>query len=400
MNNAATEETMVKDFRRTIIPPSEAEKLLPGVGNDITVYLYENERGDRLAIGTHLLPGKESLSLGGFRIVPEERAATEGFDPVIEAIQLANGMEKKVFWARKLHLGGPLGLARIQDTVGGKCVLLPNSEGRVGESADFEVLRFATTCLHDFESDSGNRVVTGQDLGHGVLSDEKTTSLEFLNNNFHGAVLENTSIPTAEGNVQMLLGMLEGLDIPPSEARIGLLGCGNIGSQILKRFHDIGMSNVICVEANPSTQQELRGLGHEVLGVDGLSEFFSSEVDAIAVNASGGSLTGEAVERINLNSRLQIITGCENLVFSKRGERETLDAAGKLFAPTELCGMFGYLTAIEEYLCRVESSTYSVETLIDAAANLRPVGCKSAIMTRDGSFQSFSDAVKSYEGEN
>ena len=45
-------------------------------------------------------------------------------------------------------------------------------------------------------------------------------------------------------------------------------------------------------------------------------------------------------------------------------------AAHKAYCPTELGGMMGYLTAVEQYLSQLESVEFDVESLREAAAGL------------------------------
>lgn len=397
---AAQEEA--GSFEFVVLNEDEARSIVSSADTGSCCYRYRHRSFSwEFAIASHIQPGRELLSLGGFRIVPAERAELPGFTIEKEAIGLATGMEKKVFWARHLKVGGPRGLQRVEDTVGGKCVLLPAAGGRVGEERDKDALAFAIECLKHFEEATSNRVITGQDLGHGLLSDGKTTSLDFLHERFRGSVTEDTSKPTAEGNVQILLGMLTGLNIPVENARIGLIGCGNIGFQILKRLRELGMREITCLETSAVRRKDLRQLGVEVFDADQKLRFLQGELDAVAINAAGGSLDQAALEAICGNSRLRIITGCENLLFSAGAGAVELDQARKLFAPTELCGMLGYLTAIEEYLCSVAGEEFSVKELFQSAKRLQIIGHGAAqLFETDKTIDSFADAVRLIGGEN
>ena len=75
--------------------------------------------------------------------------------------------------------------------VGGKCVLLPSNDARVGKPRDRELLDFAIACLADCDQTAGIRITTGQDLGHGLMSDGRTQSLDYLNEGFPGSVVAN-----------------------------------------------------------------------------------------------------------------------------------------------------------------------------------------------------------------
>jgi hypothetical protein len=91
----------------------------------------------------------------------------------------------------------------------------------------------------------------------------------------------------------------------------------------------------------------------------------------VVANASGGSLDPRAVELIAANARIRVICGSENLVMPDHAAgTEALRAAKKAYCPTELGGMMGYLTAVEEYLSRVAGSELDVGTMMDAAVRL------------------------------
>ena len=104
-------------MKPTILDPTAAASLVPRLRTTrnpkVWVYRYTHPNGWRLSIATHAEPGSDKLSLGGFRIVPEERAATPGFDTDVEAIGLAIGMEEKVHWSRVAGVGGPLAAAAL-----------------------------------------------------------------------------------------------------------------------------------------------------------------------------------------------------------------------------------------------------------------------------------------------
>src|SRR5205085_1770173 len=200
-----------------------------------------------LSIATCAPPQSGKLSLGGFRIATEERTSTPGFDSNHEATGLAIGMDEKVYWSRLLRIGGPLARRDSSRIVGGKCVLHPTADARVGQPKDMALLDFATACLNDAEQRGGFHITTGQDLGHGMMSDGHTASLEYLHERFPGSVVADTSKPTGEGNFFALAGMLRGMDIPLDRATVGLIGCGNIGLHVFGRLREFG-AQVLAVE--------------------------------------------------------------------------------------------------------------------------------------------------------
>ena len=82
----------------TILRPIDVARAFPDLGKfqtpGIWVYRYTDPTtGWRLSIATCAEPGSAKLSLGGFRIVPEERASVPDFDSDREAVSLAVGME-------------------------------------------------------------------------------------------------------------------------------------------------------------------------------------------------------------------------------------------------------------------------------------------------------------------
>jgi hypothetical protein len=120
----------------------------------------------------------------------------------------------------------------------------------------------------------------------------------------------------------------------------------------------------------------------------------------LAVNAAGGSLDPRAVALIAANERLRVVCGSENLVMPDHAAgAEALRAAKKAYCPTELGGMMGYLTAVEEYLARVEGVAFDVGTLLEAA---RPLDAAAFDATRRAIAQdfaiSFEEAVRQSAG--
>ncbi|MEP7000620.1 MAG: hypothetical protein ABI969_09090 [bacterium] len=380
--------------------PIDTAKLVPELarhGNaGVWVYRYtEATSGWRLSIATFAEPGSRKLSLGGFRIAPEARTSSPGFDSDREAIGLAMGMEEKVYWSRLMHVGGPLALRDTSRIVGGKCVLHPTPDARVGQPRDRELLDFAIACFQDVEARAGFSLTTGQDLGHGVMSDGVTSSLEYLNARFTGSVVVDTSKPTGEGNFFVLAGMLRGADVSVEHATVGLIGCGNIGMHVLGRLRERGAA-MIALESSATRREEIAALGIPVFAPEEKEEFLRRPMDAVVVNASGGSLDSQSVALIAANDRLRIVCGSENLVMPDHAAgSEALRVARKAYAPTELGGMMGYLTAVEEYLARGEGVPFDVQTMMLAAKKLDAPSYEATRHAREVGFAvSFEDAMR------
>ena len=384
----------------TVIEPAVAARLVPELSTTehpkVWVYRYEHPgAGWRLSIATHAAPGSSKLSLGGFRIAPEARTSMPGFDSDVEAIELAIGMEEKVYWSRLIHVGGPLALRDKGRIVGGKCVLHPTPDSRVGQPRDFEMLDFAIACFKDVESRYGFCLTTGQDLGHGIMSDGHTPSLEYLNARFKGSVVADTSKPTGEGNFHVLAGMLRGMEIPLERATVGLIGCGNIGMHVIGKLRDAGAA-MLAVEANARRRDEVGALGIEIFEPSWKDEFLRRPMDALTVNAAGGSLDPHTIAIIASNQRLGVVCGSENLVMPDHAAgSEALRRARKAYAPTELGGMMGYLTAVEEYLASVEGVPFDLQTLFDASRRLETVSYEAVRYQRERDYAvSFEDAMR------
>ena len=381
-----------------ILQPADALRILPALSGtrnpNVWVYRYTDDaRGWTLSVATHAAPGSGQLSLGGFRIAPVERTASPGFTTDREAIGLAMGMEEKVHWSRVIRVGGPLAQRDFSRIVGGKCVLAPSADARIGQPHDFGLLDFAIACFRDIEQKAGIHLTTGQDLGHGLMSDGKTQSLGYLNGRFSGSVVADTSIPTGEGNHQMLTGMLRGLGIDIATATVGLIGCGNIGMHVLGRLREHG-TTILALESRPERRAEIEAMGIRSWTPDDKQAFLALPMDAVVVNAAGGTLDAPTIETIAQNARLRIICGSENLVMPDASGAVTLQQAGKVYAPTELGGMMGYLTAVEEYLSQLEGVPFDVKSLLVAAERLETAGFEATREVQRRDFKiSFEDAV-------
>jgi hypothetical protein len=383
-----------------ILDPAAAARLVPELAGTahpkVWVYRYVHpSAGWRLSIATHAEPGSQKLSLGGFRIAPEARTSSPGFDSDREAIELAIGMEDKVYWSRLIHVGGPLALRDKGRIVGGKCVMHPTPDARVGQPRDFELLDFALACFHDVEARYGFHLTTGQDLGHGLMSDGHTKSLQYLNAQFPGSAIADTSKPTGEGNFYVLSGMLRGVDIAVERATVGLIGCGNIGMHLIGRLQHEGAA-MLAVEPNADRREKLAALGIPAFEPKEKDDFLRRPMDALVVNAAGGSLDPHAIERIGANERIKVVCGSENLVMPDHAAgAEALRRAHKSYAPTELGGMMGYLTAVEEYLAGIAGVPFDVQTMFEAARRLEPAAYEATRYQRQHAFaMTFDDAMR------
>ena len=385
-------------MQKTILTPAATQALVPQLKNtrnpNVWVYRYVGPNGWRLSIATHAEPGSNKLSLGGFRIAPLERTEEPGFDSDVEAIGLGMGMEEKVHWSRVVGVGGPLTRQGMGAIVGGKCVLHPTADARVGQPRDRELLDFAVACLVDCEESAGIRITTGQDLGHGLMSDGKTSSLDYLHRGFAGSVVADTSKPTAEGNYHVLLGMLRAFGIAPKDAMIGIVGAGNIGSHIIERLFALGAKMVV-IERDTKRMSRVRREG-----IAGRSPFFlpallHGDIEALVLNAAGGSLSTENVRVSAANERLKVICGSENLVMPHPEDAEMYRKAGKSYCPTELGGMMGYLTAVEQYLARAAGKAFDIQSMMDVAAELEEPAYRATKYQRDNDFAvSFEQAIE------
>lgn len=392
----------LKNVEKSVRTPESCKAIVDRLDVDeefkgpVWVYRYqEPTHGWLLSIATHGEPGSKKFSLGGFRIAPEARASMSGYDNDAEAIGLGVGMEEKVYWSRRIRVGGPLGLKNIHRIVGGKCVLLPTRGSRVGEAEDFALLDFALSCLKDFEETSGVYLTTGQDLGHGTMSDGTTQSLQYLYDHFRGSVLADTSKPTAEGNYFTLAGALSGLGISLDKAHIGLLGCGNIGWHLLERLRAAG-ANLFVLEASETKRQKVEALGIPTWGADDKAEFLKLPMDALAVNANGGSLDAATIESICSNAAVEFVCGCENLAMPVEHGADIFKEHRKIFCPTELCGMMGYLTAVEEYHTRQAGGDFRIESMTEPARKLEEASQKACELVLKKNFGlKFDEAIRS-----
>ncbi len=386
-------------MQRTTISPPEAAQLSPELAAsrnpNVWVYRYRHATMPwTLSIATHAPPGSGKLSLGGFRIAPLERTESPGFTTDGESIALAIGMEEKVHWSRVIRVGGPLALRDLTRVVGGKCVLAPTADARVGNPRDAEMLDWAAECLNDCERHAGIHITTGQDLGHGRMHGGAMGSLEFLNARFAGSVVADTSIPTGEGNYQILKGMLRAFDLPLERATVGLIGCGNIGMHIIRQLRAHPGVTILACESREERRAELEAMGIRTWGPEQKAAFLALPMDALVVNAAGATLDAASVAVCAANARLKVICGSENLVMPDHRGVETLRAAHKVFAPTELGGMMGYLTAVEQYLAVIEGESFEVTTMLEAARRLEVAGYETtARIIAGGHAEDFETAV-------
>jgi hypothetical protein len=387
----------------TVIPPADARRLVPelttSLNPNVWVYRFtEPAHGWTLSVATHAEPGSLKLSLGGFRIAPVERTSAPGFTSDREAISLAIGMEEKVHWSRVIGVGGPLALRDIKRIVGGKCVLAPTADARIGQKNDSALLDFAIRCFEVLEREAGIRLTTGQDLGHGLMHDGLTPSLAYLNTRYKGSVVADTSVPTGEGNYRILDGMLRASGVPLENATVALIGCGHIGMHVIGRLQERG-ARILACESRPARRTELEAMGIPTWSPERKLEMLREPIDALVVNAAGGTLDRATVDACVANIRLRVVCGSENLAMPDPSVQVLLQQARKAYAPTELGGMMGYLTAVEEYLAHEAGVPFAIETMLQASTKLDEAGFRATERMRANGFsESFEQAVTAIYG--
>jgi len=368
-SSCASGEIMPGSFRFEILSPEEVAGQYPAYRDlDLWLYRYTNPAESwELCIATFGAPGSGALSLGGFRILPEERCMLPGFSVAREALDLACGMEKKVHWSRAARVGGPRGRAELDRIVGGKCVLRPAAGSRVGEPDDFNLLQFALDCFSDFEARSGVFLTTGQDLGHGLMSDKRTGSIDYLNSKFSGCISSNTSLPTAWGNFFVIEGVLKALSQDFSGTKFGIYGCGNIGHNVLAQLQEHGGA-VVALDSSARALEELAKTGIPFFELSQRADFFmQKDLEVVVINANGSTLDSATVELLASNKSVRVICGCENLMLVNPADQKVLQKAKKIFCPPEYCGMMGYLTAVEEYLTRQAGEDWDLNVMWESS---------------------------------
>jgi glutamate dehydrogenase/leucine dehydrogenase len=203
------------------------------------------------------------------------------------------------------------------------------------------------------------------------MSDGKTKSLDYLSARFAGSVDADTSKPTAEGNYWVLEGMLRAYGIPIERATVGLIGLGNIGMHVLERLRS-NRARVIGIELRAERRAAAAAAGATAWLPSDKQALLDQPIDALVVNAAGGTLDSDTVRTCIANETLRVVCGSENLAMANPDDAERLREGRKSFCPTELGGMMGYLTAVEEYLAHLEDQSFDVRALFEAAKWLEP----------------------------
>ncbi len=192
----------------------------------------------------------------------------------------------------------------------------------------------------------------------------------------------------------MLRGCLQGLGIDINKARIGLIGCGNIGDHLVTRLKEVG-AHVEVLEYSEAKRHLVEENGTRAWDPSDKSTFMSLPLDAIAVNANAGTLDMETIEAICRNPELKLVTGCENLAMPDHRGAQRLQAARKIYTPTEMCGMMGYLTAVEEFLSNQANKPFTYQDMFEPCKKLEEVGLKGTQLVMKKNFAcSLEDAVR------
>jgi 6-phosphogluconate dehydrogenase (decarboxylating) len=154
---------------------------------------------------------------------------------------------------------------------------------------------------------------------------------------------------------------------------VGLVGLGNIGQHVLDRLLALG-TTVLAIEPDAARAARAAERGVRMYALDDKATFLAQPMDALVVNARGGTLDLASAHLVAGNARCRIVCGCENLAMPDATAADVLRHAHTAWFPTEFGGMMGYLTAAEEYLCAKAGAAFDVQALFDAAARLEDAG--------------------------
>jgi hypothetical protein len=142
----------------------------------------------------------------------------------------------------------------------------------------------------------------------------------------------------------------------------------------------------MAVEANPERRTEIEGLGVSAWSEDGKLEMLREPMDALVVNAAGGTLDAETIAACVANPRMKVVCGSENMAMKDAEGPAKLLAAKKVYCPTELGGMMGYLTAVEEYLAVRDGLRFEVRQMLESSKRLEVVGRQATSLIRSRNY--------------
>jgi glutamate dehydrogenase/leucine dehydrogenase len=188
--------------------------------------------------------------------------------------------------------------------------------------------------------------------------------------------------------------MLAAAGIQASNATVGLIGVGNIGKHVMDRLLADG-STVLAIDANPTRRTEIDAAGARAMTPEQKMEMLIEPMDALVVNAAGGSLDDQTIAACAANPRLKVVCGSENLAMKDLNGPAKLLAAKKLYCPTALGGMMGYLTAVEEYLTIKDGLRFEIRQMLEASKRLEVVGRQASSLIRASNYSiTFEEAAE------
>ncbi|GEM_PF-694813 len=364
-----------KKLQTEILDPATTSRLIPDCPKDLWLFRATRDDGFRLSVATHAEPDSGQYNCGGLRIVPEAMI-NRHFDSDIMALRLGIEMDNKGSFARMTGIAGPRVIEAFEKIQFGKYVVLPPLGYRVGENKDLETMGFIVDALTAFEDEFGVMAITGQDAGHGDLSNGEK-SLDYIADRFVGSGKLNTGEPTGHGNFALLKGMFKGLGKNLVDSNIALFGCGNVGGPLLVRILEHGMQDIfVCEGVDEKRRMLANSLGiNKVFPEERKEELLNYKIDAVVFNTLGKSLDNATIKAICNNPHIQIVSGCENMIWPDQSQEERFLEARKIMSPTELCGMGGWLAAAEESLARrAGDETFSMRQMLKPLDKMAEVG--------------------------
>lgn len=265
-------------------------------------------------------------ALGGTRFYPYESEA----DALEDVLRLSQGMSRKAA-AAGLDLGGGKAVI-IGDHRKMKSERLWRAYGRVVDSLQGRYITAEDVGTNTMDMDTirhETRWVVGVPVEEGGSGDPSPATARGL-------------VAAARSVSQFLWG-----NDDLSSKTIAILGVGKVGTNLTRRYTELGCKVYAADVYKPSLDRAVRR--HGVIPV-GLDEIIETECDILAPCSLGGTLNKETIPRL----KCKAIVGAANNQLAEEGDDELIAERDILYAPDFVANAGGLINVSEEIRGYVE----------------------------------------------
>jgi hypothetical protein len=190
-----------------------------------------------------------------------------------------------------------------------------------------------------------SQLLTGYKIVTQLDYDQKDTHVA-LHAYVPDLLMASSHFPSAAATHLLFSYLLEHRGISSQQAKWCVVGVGEVGRRLVQLLQENGSHDIRVCDTNPSVVAELCA-DRSVTAVT-MIEALRTDLDALVFCSPRGTFTESVANALAQNGSISVAGGPEAGIADNLGAVQRLEATGKWFVPSSLCGSVGLLCNLEE----------------------------------------------------